>query len=181
MEFLVAELIEGSLALRHWTFDQRGKAQLELAGEPQVLIRFAPGAADDAPRLTALRRCIAAPGSIVTRPLGLAPADPRAAAEELHAAARLAGTGHVPTDAGVKAIADVFRGCDDDLAFTPGRLAQVVRELGESAWAVEHVEQEGERRATMTSGAGSSRQTLTWLRKSEGWVVTEIAATTPQP
>ncbi len=163
--------------LERWTFGQiPDQEELSLVEGGQPLVRLRPG-----PRgaeLTEIRRRIAAPGAVLTRPIGLSvPGPAEALAALTAAAARLDAPGTEPRER-VEALATLFRGLDDPVIFNRDSIATVVDLLGTRP-QTSPPQQLSSRRARVTLTTPSGPGVLELQRKSGGWVLASIKPPPP--
>jgi hypothetical protein len=162
--------------LERWTFTQNPDGQtLQLVEGGEALLRLRPGPRN--PEVADLRRALAAPRVVLTRPLGLPAAEPRALVEQLTAAfATLHDTSAEPR-ARVQAAATVVRGLDDTVVFDHDAIWELAEQLHPAPASIE-VEVLSERRARATVAHGPRTATLELQHKSDGWAVAAVERST---
>lgn len=167
---LAAVLREGSptVDVERWTFEQTpGEETLGLVEGGQPLLRLRPGPRHS--ELGELRRSLATPRAVLTRPLGLG-SDPEATLRELTTALRTlrdpAGDGR----ARVHAAATVVRGLDDAVVLERDAIWELDALLDPPPHAID-VQTLSERRARATLTLEGRTATVQLQRKTEGWAV----------
>jgi hypothetical protein len=170
--------------LERWTFVQNPDGQtLRLVEGGEPLLRLRPGTRS--PKLVDLRRELAAPRGVVTRPLGLAD-DPRGLLGALATAFATLRDAKAEPRARVSAAATVVRGLDDTLVFERDAIwevAEVLAEVLASGPTEVEVEMLAERRARArlpdpALGSGGMA-TLELQRKSDGWAIAALERPKP--
>jgi hypothetical protein len=164
--------------LERWTFAQSPDGQsLQLVegGEPMVRLR----AGTRNPRLTELRRDLAAPGVVLTRPIGLpSVADPEPFLGALAAAFATLRNAKAEPRERVHAATVVVRGLDDTVVLERDAIWEVAELLGSLPGEVV-VQVLGERRARAKLPHAGGTATLELQRKSDGWAITAVER--PEP
>lgn len=156
--------------LERWTYeqipDQEDGLRVREAGTPAVALR--PGPAPEG--LDPLRRRLAAPGTVLTRPIGLDADGPAALVERV--AAELATVRNLGADARarVTAATTMVRALDDTVLLSEGAVASLSTVLV-PAPAKLSVASASERRATVSFDAEGRTVTLQLQRKSDGWAI----------
>lgn len=180
---LAAVLREGAdhVEIERWTYEQIPNQDegLRVVDEGRPVIRLQPGAPD--PELSEIRRRVAAPGTVLTRPVGLDVAGPAKLVERLAAELAIARNPSAEPRARVRAAATVVRALDDMVALRAngiGRLATVLVPAPRPT-----VQSESERRATASFEVDGRQVSLGMQRKSDGWAIvsTEIPPAPPAP
>lgn len=158
--------------LERWTFAQSpdGK-ELELVTGGEALVRLRPGPRSAA--LTELRRDVAAPNVVLTRPVGLAATDARAAIDALSKAFATLRDAKAEPRARVEATATVVRGLDDTVIFDRDAIWEVA-ELLDPAPAQIELEALSERRARAKLSHAAGTVMLELQRKSDGWAIVAL-------
>lgn len=177
--------------IERWTFTQSADGQsLQLVDGGEAMLRLRPGARN--PKLADLRRELAAPRVVLTRPLGLPGDEPFAVLEQLTKAIGTLRDAKAEPRARVEAAATVMRGLDDAVVFERDAIAEVADLLVPAPPAgpplPAGVEMLSERRARVklldpASTAGPPA-VLELQRKSDGWAIASLdrpkaAAPTP--
>ena len=174
---LAAVLRSGSdhVSLERWTFEQTPEQTLRLVEGGEALVRLRPG--ERHRELSELRRSLATPRAVLTRPIGLPGDDPEAVVATLAEAFR---TLHDPARSPrerVLAAATVVRGLDDTIVLERDAVWQVAALLDPPP-ATTAVTRTSERRATVTLGPAEHPATLQLQRKSSGWAIATFDAPT---
>lgn len=170
------------VALERWTFTQSPDGQsLQLVEGGEALLRLRPGPRH--PQLGELRRELAAPRVVLTRPLGLPATDARALLEQLVTAFATLHDAKADPRARVQAAATVVRGLDDGVVFERDAIWEVAALLAPAPAGIE-VEVLAERRARATLPHAGATATLELQRKSNGWAIAAVElpkAAPPRP
>jgi hypothetical protein len=166
--------------VERWTFVQNPDGQsLRLVEGGEPMLRLRPGTRS--PKLADLRRELAAPRGVVTRPLGLAE-DPRGLLDALATAFATLRDAKAEPRARVRAAATVVRGLDDTVVFERDAIWEVGEVLASAPAEVE-VEVLAERRARARlpdpSVGGGGTVTLELQRKSDGWAIAALEQSKP--
>jgi hypothetical protein len=165
--------------LERWTFTPSTDGQsLQLVEGGEALLRLRPGPRN--PKLGELRRELAAPRVVLTRPLGLAAVEPRALVEQLAAAFATLHDAKAEPRARVQAAATVVRGIDDPVAFDRDAIWELAELLDPVPAAIE-VEVLSERRARAVVAHGTRTAMLELQHKSDGWAVAAVERPAPAP
>jgi hypothetical protein len=158
--------------LERWTFAQSPDGQsLQLVTGGEALLRLRPGTRH--PELTELRRELAAPRVVLTRPLGLPAAEPRALLDQLASAFATLHDVKAEPRARVQAAATVVQGLDDAVAFDRDAIWEVAALLAPAPAEIE-VEVLAERRARARLPHAGGTATLELQRKSDGWAIAAV-------
>ena len=161
------------LQIELWTFDQQGEEDvLAPAGDPSPLVPLSRGHADKA-GLDELRRDLAAPRTVVTRPQGLAVDSAEAALHRLHDLAKLLANIDGDPKARVDALAEYISALDDDLWLSSKHVPRSIEIFHEGPWVLIG-EPDGSKyrtRLRAKPGDGKPEFTLAFLRKRDGWVL----------
>ncbi len=166
--------------LERWTFAQNTDGQtLRLVESGEPIVRLRPG--PRSPKLGELRQELAAPGMVLTRPIGLAAPDPFSMLEPLTKALATLRDAKAEPRARVAAAATVVRGLDDTVAFERDAIWELAELLAPLPPAVSPlpagVEMLSERRARvklLPDGGKGGTATLELQRKSDGWAITAL-------
>lgn len=172
---LAAVLRQGSpsVNVERWTFEQTpGEESLSLVEGGQALLRLRPGPRH--PELAELRRHLATPRAVLTRPLGLGD-EPRATLDQLVAALSTLRDPASEGQARVQAAATVVRGLDDAVVLEHDAIWELDALLDPKPQTIE-VSMLSERRARATLTRQGHTATLELQRKTEGWAVAAIAS-----
>lgn len=163
--------------LERWTFAQSpdGK-ELELVTGGEALVRLRPG--PRSPALTELRRDVAAPNVVLTRPVGLAAADARASLDALATAFTTLRDAKAEPRTRVEAAATVVRGLDDTVIFDHDAIWEVAELLDPAPTTIE-MDPLSDRRARARLSHAGGTTALELQRKSDGWAV--VAIERPKP
>jgi hypothetical protein len=166
--------------LERWTFVQNPDGQtLRLVEGGEPLLRLRPGTRS--PKLVDLRRELAAPRGVVTRPLGLAD-DPRGLLGALATAFATLRDAKAEPRARVSAAATVMRGLDDTIVFERDAIWEVAEVLASAPAEIE-VEVLAERRARARlpdpAVGGDGMATLELQRKTDGWAIAALERPKP--
>jgi hypothetical protein len=164
------------LSIEVWTFDQSGPdGTLVLAGEPRPILRLLDegGTPDE---LKTLRRELAAPGTTVVRPVGIAAPDAGALVRELADAARVVLDEDAEARARVDAVATLVRGVDDAIVLERDGLGDVIETLAAGAVEVSDEAQASTRRRSASVTIGGRTWDVAMIKKGGGWVVSQLAA-----
>jgi hypothetical protein len=177
--------------LERWTFAQGPDGQsLERVDGGEPILRLRPGPKN--PNLAVLRRELAAPGVVLTRPMGLPVDPPLALIEQLTLASLTVRDPQAEPRARVRAAATLMRGLDDTVVFERDAIGELAMLLappphGRGPRPAE-VERLGERRARVTlhepaEGALGGTTVLELQRKSDGWAISSLerASAAPTP
>lgn len=157
--------------LERWTFAQSPDGQsLQLVTGGEALVRLRPGPRSAA--LTELRRDIAAPNVVLTRPVGLA-ADARATLDALSKAFATLRDANAEPRARVEATATVVRGLDDTVIFDRDAVGEVAEVLDPAPAQLE-LDALSERRARAKLSYAGGTVMLELQRKSDGWAIVAI-------
>ncbi|MEM9461962.1 MAG: hypothetical protein AAGF11_47825 [Myxococcota bacterium] len=176
---LAAVLRQGSpsVNIERWTFEQTpGEESLSLVEGGQALLRLRPGPRHQ--ELAELRRQLATPRAVLTRPLGLGD-EPRATLDQLTAALSTLGDPASEGRARVQAAATVVRGLDDAVVLERDAIWELDDLLDPTPPVIEvaiEVSMLSERRARATLTRQGHTATLELQRKTEGWAVAAIDA-----
>lgn len=171
---LAAVLRAGSeqVTLERWTFAQNPDGEsLRLSEGGEALVRLQPGPRH--PKLADLRRDVAAPRVVLTRPLGLPAADAQAALDQLAAAVRTMHDAKAAPRARVEAAAVVVRGLDDTMVLERDAVWQLAALLDPTPSAMK-VQAVSDRRARVVIERPGGPATLELQRKSGGWAVASV-------
>lgn len=173
--------------LERWTYeqipDQEDGLRVREAGT--VAVALHPGPAPEG--LDPLRRRLAAPSTVLTRPVGLDADGPAALVERV--ATELATVRNPGADARarVTAAATVVRALDDTVLLSAGAVASLSTVLV-PAPAELSIASASDRRATVSFDAQGRTVTLQLQRKSDGWAIVSaefppvpVAPTTAAP
>src|SRR5690606_3331955 len=163
--------------LERWTFAQSPDGEsllLQEGGEALVRLRSGPRH----PKLGELRRALAAPRVVLTRPLGLHATEPRSALDELSAAVATMRDPTAEPRTRVKAAATVVRGLDDTVVFERDAIAALADRLDPPPSAVQ-VQSLSDRRARATLEHPAGHATLELQRKADGWAVAAVELAEP--
>lgn len=163
--------------LERWTFTPSPDGQsLQLVTGGEAVMRLRPGPRSAA--LSDLRREVAAPNVVLTRPVGLAAADARGSIAVLSTAFATLRDAKAEPRARVEAAATVTRGLDDTVIFDHDAIWEVAALLDPAPATIE-MEALSERRARATLAHAGGTARLELQRKSEGWAV--VAIERPKP
>lgn len=165
--------------IERWTFAQSPDGQsLQLLEGGEAMVRLRPGTRN--PKLGDLRRELAAPRVVLTRPLGLDTAEPRLLLDRLATAFTTLHDAKAEPQARVAAAAMVVRGLDDtvvlerDAAWEVAALLEpLARAPADTSSAIE-VERLAERRARARLPHAGGTATLELQRKSDGWAISGL-------
>lgn len=158
--------------LERWTFTQSPDGEsLVLVEGGQALVRLRAGARH--PQLGDLRRDLAAPRVVLTRPVGLPVAEPAALLEQLSKDLAALDDATLEPRVRVQAAASVVRALDDGLVFERDAIWEVA-ELLDPAPPQLGVERLADRRARATVTLADGTATLELQRKSEGWAISTL-------
>lgn len=158
--------------LERWTFTQSPDGEsLVLVEGGEALVRLRPGPRH--PQLGDVRRDMAAPRVVLTRPVGLPADGPAALLEQLSTAIGVLHDAKAEPRARVQAAATVVRGLDDAVVFERDAVWEVA-ELLDPAPAELAVEVLAERRARATVTLPHGTAMLELQRKSEGWAISSV-------
>ena len=161
------------LQIELWTFDQQGEEDvLAPAGDPAPLLPLTRGGGDKA-GLEELRRDLAAPRTVVTRPQGLAVDSAEAALHRLHDRAKLLAEIDGDPKARVEALAEYISGLDDELWLSSKHIPRSIEVLHEGPWVLIGDPDGSKYRTRLRAKAGEGKPefTLAFLRKRDGWVL----------
>lgn len=165
------------MELERWTFAQSPDGQtLQLVEGGEALVRLRPGTRS--PKLGELRRELATPRAVLTRPVGLSVDDPRAVLDMLATAFATLRDAKAEPKARLGAAATVVRGLDDAVIFERDAAWEVAELLLPMPAKVE-VEVLAERRARAKLTHAGGTATLELQRKSEGWAIAAVER--PEP
>jgi len=162
------------LELERWTFEQIPNQEegLRLVDAGKPIARLRPGGARP-PELDALRRRIASPWVVLTRPVGVDVSDPGALVERLATAFATMRNLDAEPRSRVQALATIVRGLDDAVVLDRdgiGELSTVLipapRELS--------IQSQSKRRARVSFQVTGRSVTLELHRNAEGWVVGNV-------
>jgi hypothetical protein len=172
------------LGIDVWTYDQLNpKEVLELVGAPEPVLRLDPAHASS-PALPLLRRQLAAPGTRVVRPMGLVLEDDSSLAAGVSMLQQAATTVRAPSAdprARAEALATLVRGLDDALVLELDAVGEIAHILGtQSAWEIDDEQVLSARRRLVHAHADTGEYVMTWLKKPDGWVLTELAPAPPR-
>jgi hypothetical protein len=172
------------LGIDVWTYDQRNpKEVLELVGTPEPVLRLDPAHASS-PALPLLRRQLAAPGTRVVRPMGLVLEEGSSLAAGVNMLQQAATTVRSPgadPRARVEALATLVRGLDDALVLEIDAVGEIAHILAtESAWEIEDEQMLSTRRRLLRVRGDAGEYVMTWIKKPDGWVLTELARAPPR-
>ncbi len=161
------------LRIEAWSFTQHNdKGVLGKEFEPKEI--FATELGRPKPEgLDALRLRMASPGAQVRRPVGLPVDDPTALLQRLAELATTVRDEGAAPEARVKALASLFSGLDNALVIEKRGLAAAIDDLAAGRWKSKAVRDISERRKAVSIGGEPPRQ-LEVVRKSGGWVVTDV-------
>ena len=164
--------------LERWTFAQSPDGQsLQLVEGGEAMVRLRPGTRN--PKLTELRRELAAPGVVLTRPVGLPSAtDPERFLGALATAFATLRDAKAEPKARVRAAADVVRALDDTVVFERDAIWEAAELLDPLPEALE-VQALGERRARVTLPHAGGTATLELQRKTHGWAIASMERPKP--
>ena len=157
--------------LERWTYEQIPNKEegLRVLEEGQPAVRLRPGPRSEL--LGDLRRRLAAPRVVVTRPVGLTPTPAELIPRLAEALATMADSAASPRDR-VVATATAVQGLDDAIVLEREALGPLSAALVPApASEALTVEQESSRRATVSFDKDGSTVSLGLQRKSEGWAV----------
>lgn len=158
--------------LERWGFSQGADGEsLDLATPGEPMVRLRPGTRS--PKLADLRRELAAPRVVLTRPVGLAP-EPRALVEALAAALATMHDASASARARVEAAATVVRGLDDAVLLERDAAWEVAEVLAPTPLPALEVEVLADRRARVLLPHAGGTAVLELQRKSDGWVIAGI-------
>lgn len=158
--------------LERWTFAQSPDGQtLQLVTGGDAVVRLRPGPRSAA--LSDLRRDVAAPNVVLTRPVGLAAADARGSIDALSTAFATLRDAKAEPRARVEAAATVTRGLDDTVIFDRDAIWEVAALLDPAPATIE-IEALSERRARVELAHAGGTARLELQRKSDGWAVVAI-------
>jgi hypothetical protein len=163
--------------LERWTFAQSPDGQsLQLVNGGEPMVRLRPGTRS--PALGDFRRELAVSRVVLTRPMGLPAADPRALLDTLATAFTTVRDAKAEPKARVKAAAVVVQGLDDTVIFERDASWEVAEILMSMPAEVE-VEVLAERRARASLAHAGGTATLELQRKSDGWAISAVER--PEP
>ncbi len=170
---------EDQPGLERWTFEQTaGEESLRLREGGERILRVQPGTRH--PKLGDLRRTLATPRAVMTRPVGLPGDDPAAVIDAVARAFAAMRDPKGEARARVEAAATAVRGLDDTVVFERDAIWQVADVLDPKPSAPE-VTTQSERRARATFEADGRTVTLELQRKTDGWAITSVDAPAPAP
>ena len=168
--------------IERWTYEQIPDQEdgLRVVDEGEVVLQLQPGPPH--PELAELRRRVAAPGTVLTRPVGLEVRGPDKLIERLAAELAIVRNPSAEPRARARAAATVFRALDDTVAMRGNGIAELATVLV-PAPARTAVSKDSERRATVTFEAAEQTVTLGLQRKADGWAIVsaEIPPAEPAP
>lgn len=170
--------------IERWTFAQSPDGlSLQLLEGGEAMVRLRPGARN--PELGDLRRALAAPRVVLTRPLGLDTPAPRVLLDQLATAFSTLHDAKAEPRARVAAAATVVRGLDDTVVLERDAIWQVAALLqplaGAETSATIEVEVLAERRARARLPHAGGTATLELQRKSDGWAISGLELPTSEP
>ncbi len=160
--------------IERYSFEQNPDGEsLRLLQDGEAMLRLRPGGTRH-PELAEIRRRLAAPRVVLTRPVGLDVAEPGDLIERVSTAlATMQDTAKDPR-ARVEAAATAVRGIDDALLLehdAMGELAALIVPMPAST----AVTRDSERRATLLVAADGRSMQLGAQRKSDGWVLVSMS------
>lgn len=174
MAAIVRPGAEPPLSIELWTYDQHNsKDVLQPLGPPMQILRLDPEASP-LPALSVLRRQLAAPGTTVVRPIGLAEERTEPFLGLLTGAARVARDSDAEPKTRVDALARLVRGLDDTLLLERDALAETAEALAGGPWMVEREEQLSSRRRQAHVRTPDGHKTVVLMKKEGGWVLSDV-------
>ncbi|MCX4241863.1 hypothetical protein [Paraliomyxa miuraensis] len=168
---LAAVLRSGSehVELERWTFEQNPDGEsLRMVEGGTAIVRLRPGSRH--PQLAELRRAVAAPRAVLTRPMGLPADEPKAALDQLAAALGILHDGGAEPRARVQAAATVVRALDDTVLLERDATWEVAAALDPVPSEIE-IQRLSDRRAKAIIERPGGAATLELQRKTGGWAV----------
>lgn len=178
---LAAVLRQGGdgVSLERWTFEQSaGEETLRLREGGEPLLRLQPGQRH--PQLGDLRRTLATPRAVLTRPIGLPGDAPATVIDAVSAAFTVMHDPKGDARARVEATATAVRGLDDTVVFERDAI-WLLADVLDPKPSTPGVTLLSERRARATFEADGRTVTLELQRKTDGWAITSVDAPTPPP
>lgn len=165
------------IGLERWTFEQTaGEESLRLREGGERVLRLQPGTRH--PQLGDLRRTLATPRAVLTRPIGLPGDDPNAVIDAVSAALTVMRDPKGDARARVEATATAVRGLDDAVVFERDAIWVLADVLVPKPSAID-VAIQSERRARATFEADGRTVTLELQRKTDGWAIASVDAPAP--
>ena len=174
LDVVVASAASGrtpKVRIELWTFDQRDKTKLEPKADPAWLLPLQAGQTPDAEaQLPRLKRALALPNSVKTRPMGLATDSPGEALQAIAAAAKTATEPAGELRDRLAALVTVFRGVSDEVFFDRTALLRLLQLATEGTLSSAAFDSSSPRRA----GTSVDGTKLELLKSSGGWAVTAV-------
>lgn len=160
--------------LERWTFEQIPNQEegLRLVDTGKPIARLRPGGARR-PELDALRRRIASPWVVLTRPVGIEVSDPGALVKRLAVAFAMMRSLDAEPRARVQALATIVRGLDDTVVLDRDGIAELSTVLVPAPGALS-IQSQSKRRARVSFQVTERSVTLEVHRKAEGWVIGDV-------
>ncbi len=161
--------------IERWTFKPNPDGQtLDLVEEGLPVLRLRPDATRH-PELAELRRRLAAPRVVLTRPAGLDVPEPGDLVPRISTALTTMQDPQAQPRARVEAAATVIRGLDDAVVLEHDGVGELATLLVPTPRATA-VEVHSKRRATVTVAAEGQSTRLGLQRKALGWVIASVAS-----